>query len=210
MTAAQAMIGMKADTPFRESPRLCGVSQVTESAKRFHTPVMFNLGKPFASFSLKKNAVVAGLVVCPDSAISHVVGPRTASQILQSVVRAIAIKVVNIVRIVAGHHFPNNSMSKIRNVLNRPMTVAICGKRCERGLSGILAIPSICAAFGRVRSSDEHARRPRSPYQIPCGRIVFKKRAQAGGIREWTGLHNTPFTSNPRIFQVLKLAKAMA
>src|SRR4249920_2254953 len=71
------------------------------------------------------DAVMAGFVIPPQRKVAKVVSPRAVSQIAPLVVAAVAIDVVDLDRVEAGHDFVSDTVCEIPTVSKPDVAIAI-------------------------------------------------------------------------------------
>lgn len=132
----------------------------------------------------------SGFIRFRQSHVSHVRLLVNASQICPAVIRSVAIYVIDVIRIVTSHPFPNHSMLKKAGAINRAKTISITFRRIEGRRSGPTSVPDsrhhLSASFPSCKVAD----RAHAPSQFTRLRAVIKKIAQAILRRQWGFSHS--------------------
>lgn len=203
MTVSPPVVRMEAQAIFGRPPGCDGFFDRNVTAQVSHDPAALYLSAPFSGFGLSPHAVIAASVVPAEAAIANILDPRTASQINKSVVRSVAVDVVDVVGFFAGCKFPDDAMGKERLVVNRAMPVTVGSERTEGWFPSHLRVPTCRRAFGRMFRAREHFWASFAPSQRAGFWVILKQLAKFISTRNWFGFHIVESTTGAALFQVL-------
>jgi hypothetical protein len=170
------VIGVKAAFDFSGFAGGYGVFKFVEAAEVFRLNALRDLSHPFAIKPVPHDPDNPARIVRWPTQISIVLGHRDGAKIFQTVVKLIAVDVVNrIVSPLTGSQKPNHTMCEIRSVENSTASIAVARKSGKRFLARKLSVPDTGPMQRRLTGAAKHLDRPRLPKQLPGVEINVEK-----------------------------------
>lgn len=208
MTNSFPMIRVKPQPLFRFDAGLNSFCLRGERPKGFDLAIMFDLSVPVLTTSHLPDAMVSGFIVRADASVPHVLGPRTTTQIVKTIIGSITINMVNVFRVFPCDDFPYHPMRQSIYSINRAMQITVGRIRRQRWFAGKLGIPCLRRPVCGEARTGEHGFISCAPSHGSRFGVVVYKFAKALGGWQWFRRHSDVDTQEFSIFQVLT-SKAM-
>ena len=178
MVLSHAVVWVKPVLKVRGLSSRYGVPEAFKPAKEPEFSVNADVALPSRSGWVVSDANKPRLVSLGDAQVSRVFSLGNLSEILDSVVRSVAVDVINLInRLSAMNPSPSHSVRSNHFASIMPRFVSVPIHPCERRTSSVSAVKHSAFLLWRHCSLRKVLRRHVFPSEIPGKRIVVKKAA---------------------------------